>query len=297
MMNTRDLAYFRALVEHKNYTLVAQQFEVSQPAVTQAVHRLEKEFQAKLVAQDRSHQRTEITRAGQLLYKNAQLIQQNIDLAHREIDSTKQPKIRFGLPPIIGTMYFTNIAGELLNKGFLPQLAITETGSGELLTLLEHGDIDIALLGSYKPLEVSGITAIHLGSRPFCVIVSPEHRLAGHTSIDFKELANEKFIGLTGKFVHPGAFRAYCDYAGINPPIIYSTPDISWEKGLVHANLGVGLLVRDIVNSDDGVVRLAINDPLPTSFNVSVAMRTGYVPTQTEQQLIEELVKMDITAQ
>ncbi|WP_368858690.1 LysR family transcriptional regulator, partial [Oceanobacillus saliphilus] len=38
-MNTRDLDYFRALVDCQNYTMVAKQFAVSQPAVTQAIHR------------------------------------------------------------------------------------------------------------------------------------------------------------------------------------------------------------------------------------------------------------------
>ncbi|MFC6179698.1 LysR family transcriptional regulator [Lactiplantibacillus daowaiensis] len=293
-MNTRDLAYFRTLVEVKNYTVVAQKFAVSQPAVTQAIHRLEKEFDVKLVIQDRRHQRTEITRAGQLLYKNAQAIQANIALAHREIESSKQPLIRFGLPPIIGTMYFTNIAGELLDTGYLPQLAITETGSGELLTKLEHGDIDIALLGSFEPLALPAIHAVQLGSRPFSVIVSPKHHLAHRQSVSFKELGDEKFIGLTGKYVHPGAFNEFCHAAGVAPKIIYNTPDISWAKGLVKANLGISLLVRDIVNSDDGLICLDISDQVPTSFNVSVATRNGYVLTATEQQFIDKLLTMQI---
>ena len=107
-MNTRDLDYFRALVDCQNYTMVAKQFAVSQPAVTQAIHRLEKEFAVKLVIQDRRHQQTNITRAGQLLYKNARQIQASLQLAHREIQSTLQTDIRFGLPPIIGTLYPSN---------------------------------------------------------------------------------------------------------------------------------------------------------------------------------------------
>ena len=43
-MNTRDLQYFQALVKYKNYTRVAKEFGVSQPTVTQAIKRLEKEW-------------------------------------------------------------------------------------------------------------------------------------------------------------------------------------------------------------------------------------------------------------
>lgn len=293
-MNTRDLDYFRALVDCQNYTMVAKQFTVSQPAVTQAIHRLEKEFAVKLVIQDRRHQQTNITRAGQLLYKNARQIQASLQLAHREIQSTLQTDIRFGLPPIIGTLYFPQIAEKLLQNGLLQQLKITETGSDELLRKLVHGEINIALLGSYLPFDLPTVRAVHLGARPFSIIVSPQNSLAKQAAVSFKNLGQAQFIGLDGKYVHPQAFRAYCDFAGVHPEVIYRTPDISWVKALVKANLGISLLVRDVVKADDGVVCLEIKDQLPVSFNISVVTRAGYLPTTDEQRFIDQLLKMKI---
>ncbi|MDC6398082.1 LysR family transcriptional regulator [Lactiplantibacillus pentosus] len=293
-MNTRDLDYFRALVDCQNYTMVARQFAVSQPAVTQAIHRLEKEFAVKLVIQDRHHQQTNITRAGHLLYKNAQQIQASLRLAHQEIDSAQQAEIRFGLPPIIGTLYFPQIAEKLLQNGLLQQLKITETGSDELLHELVKGEINIALLGSYLPFDLPTVHAVKLGARPFSIIVSPQNSLATQTSIGFKDLGQAQFIGLDGKYVHPQAFQAYCDFAGVHPEVIYRTPDISWVKALVKANLGISMLVRDVVKPDDGVVCLDIEDQLPVSFNISVVTRAGYLPTDDEQRFIDQLLKMTV---
>lgn len=293
-MNTRDLDYFRALVDCQNYTMVARQFAVSQPAVTQAIHRLEKEFAVKLVIQDRHYQQTNITRAGHLLYKNAQQIQASLRLAHQEIDSAQQAEIRFGLPPIIGTLYFPQIAEKLLQNGLLQQLKITETGSDELLHKLVKGEINIALLGSYLPFDLPTVHAVKLGARPFSIIVSPQNSLATQTSIGFKDLGQAQFIGLDGKYVHPQAFQAYCDFAGVHPEVIYRTPDISWVKALVKANLGISMLVRDVVKPDDGVVCLDIEDQLPVSFNISVVTRAGYLPTDDEQRFIDQLLKMTV---
>ncbi|MCT3293367.1 LysR family transcriptional regulator [Lactiplantibacillus pentosus] len=293
-MNTRDLDYFRALVDCQNYTMVARQFAVSQPAVTQAIHRLEKEFAVKLVIQDRHHQQTNITRAGHLLYKNAQQIQASLRLAHQEIDSAQQAEIRFGLPPIIGTLYFPQIAEKLLQNGLLQQLKITETGSDELLHKLVKGEINIALLGSYLPFDLPTVHAVKLGARPFSIIVSPQNSLATQTSIGFKDLGQAQFIDLDGKYVHPQAFQAYCDFAGVHPEVIYRTPDISWVKALVKANLGISMLVRDVVKPDDGVVCLDIEDQLPVSFNISVVTRAGYLPTDDEQRFIDQLLKMTV---
>ena len=99
-MNTRDLQYFQALVKYKNYTRVAKEFGVSQPTVTQAIKRLEKEFDAQLVYTDRAHRQNMITRSGQLLAASAKAINEQISLAHHSIDLVQERQIRFGLPPI-----------------------------------------------------------------------------------------------------------------------------------------------------------------------------------------------------
>ncbi|WP_252904414.1 LysR family transcriptional regulator [Secundilactobacillus silagei] len=207
-MNTKDLAYFKALVEKRNYTVVAKAFNVSQPTITQAVKRLEREFEDDLVYVDRAHNRTEITRSGLLLYEKASTITANLNLAHQEIENAKLSRIRFGLPPIIGSLYFPSLAGQLLKEGLLQRLDVTETGSGDLLEAVKNGKVDIALLASVLPLHDSSLNVRHIGSRPFVIVVSCQHRLANQGSVYFKELADEEFIMLNRRFVHPKAFKA-----------------------------------------------------------------------------------------
>ncbi|MCH5461878.1 LysR family transcriptional regulator [Lactobacillus sp. LC28-10] len=295
-MNTKDLAYFKALVEKRNFTAVAKAFNVSQPTVTQAVKRLEREFEDELVHVDRAHNRTEITRSGLLLYEKASTVAASLNLAHQEIENAKLSRIRFGLPPIIGTLYFPALAGQLLKDGLLQRLDLVETGSGGLLSAVKEGEIDIALLASVLPLHDPSLNVIHIGSRPFVAVVSRRHRLANRGSVFFKELANEEFIMLNRKFVHPKAFKAYSQFAGVNPPVIYRTPDISWITSLVKENLGVSLLVRDVVSSSDEseLSCLQILDPVAERFNVSIVIRQGYVLTAEEKHFIEELKQLKI---
>lgn len=295
-MNTKDLAYFKALVEKRNYTAVAEAFNVSQPTVTQAVKRLEREFEDELVHVDRAHNRTEITRSGQLLYEKASTITANLNLAHQEIENAKLSRIRFGLPPIIGSMYFPSLAGQLLKDGLLQRLDVLETGSGGLLNAVKDGEIDIALLASVLPLHDPSLNVIHLGSRPFVIVVSRHHPLAKRGSVFFKEMANEEFIMLNRKFVHPKAFKAYCQFSGVNPSVIYKTPDISWITSLVKENLGISLLARDVVSSsdEDELACLQVLDPVAERFNVSIVIRQGYVLTKEEEHFIKDLKQLKI---
>ena len=80
-MNTRDLQYFAMLVKLKNYTQVAKYFNVSQPSITQAIRRLEQEFDTKLVRKDRVHRDEMITRSGQLLIPQKYLLDQLVQLS------------------------------------------------------------------------------------------------------------------------------------------------------------------------------------------------------------------------
>lgn len=293
-MNTRDLQYFVALVKYKNYTQVAKQFQVSQPTITQAIQRLEREFGAPLVRKDRVHRDEMITRSGRLLYANAQLINEKIELTHKEIRRANQKQIRFGMPPIIGKLYISKIVSEF-SKDLLSRLKITSVGSHELLNQVRNGKIDIALLGSTAPINEPGVFADLIATRRFGVIVSTANPLAQRDQVSFKELANERFISFDQQYVHQAAFRAYCTYAQINPTVaMYRIPNISWIKELVRQGIGISLMVKDAVANEPGIKLVEITDPLPERFYISVAIREGYVLSADEQDFLDRLRKLPI---
>jgi DNA-binding transcriptional LysR family regulator len=73
-MNFRDLTYFDALATLKNYTAVAQQFNVSQPTITYAIKRLEDELNTQLLIRDHSHHQIELTANGRQLEQHVTII-------------------------------------------------------------------------------------------------------------------------------------------------------------------------------------------------------------------------------
>lgn len=74
-MNERDLKYFCSLVETGNYTATATQFQVTQPAISAALRRLESEYHAILLTQANHRAQLVTTAAGRTLYiKASQLL-------------------------------------------------------------------------------------------------------------------------------------------------------------------------------------------------------------------------------
>ena len=68
-MELRQLAYFLAVAEERNFTRAAQRIPIAQPAISQQIGRLEAEFSEKLFIRDRRAIR--LTPAGQALLPHA----------------------------------------------------------------------------------------------------------------------------------------------------------------------------------------------------------------------------------
>lgn len=66
-MNLNDFYYFLDLSQLQSYTGVAQKHGISQPSVSYAIKRLEKEFHCQLIVHDPSHRTFKLTSQGRNL--------------------------------------------------------------------------------------------------------------------------------------------------------------------------------------------------------------------------------------
>lgn len=290
-MNTRDLAYFVQLVDLGNFTQAARHFGVTQPTITQAVKRLEDEFGVTLIHRDQSHAALTVTPAGRQLYRHAQTIGRELTLAQTEIDHLQEEKIRFGLPPIIGTYYFPKIAGRLVAAGLTEHLVTQSGGSDTLLAMLKNGSIDIALLGSSGPLTVPGLTVTPLASAPFTIVVPAGHPLAQQSALSFAELADQPFVVLAEGFVHDQALRWFTAADSIRPNIVYRSGDVGTVKQMIAQGVGIGFLTAMAVAPADGLVTIPIRQPDQPRFTISAVRRTDLVLSPTLRAFQDELTQ------
>ena len=71
-MNLKDFYYFLDLSQQQSFTGVAQKHGISQPSVSYAIKRLEKEFHCPLIAHDPSHRTFKLTPQGEILLRHIQ---------------------------------------------------------------------------------------------------------------------------------------------------------------------------------------------------------------------------------
>lgn len=100
-MRTKDLEYFVSLIQLKSFSKVSEKFKVSQPTVSAAIQRLEREFNTHLIIRDNPHLPLKLTDSGQKLLVHSKNILSDYKLAQSEIAHGIENKLIIGMPPLI----------------------------------------------------------------------------------------------------------------------------------------------------------------------------------------------------
>lgn len=85
-MDISQYKNFITVVECGTITMAAEQLNLAQPALSNQIKNLEREFGAALLQKGRGQREVHLTEAGQLFYRQAQAICRMHDDLHREID-------------------------------------------------------------------------------------------------------------------------------------------------------------------------------------------------------------------
>lgn len=286
-MNTRDLEYYHQLVKEKNFSKVATQFGVSQPTITNAIKRLEGQFHTNFFLRDQSHHVLTVTNSGWQFDEHVKVVLNELAIAKKDLQHAKESQILFGLPPIIGNYFFPPLTPRLMKNQLMSRLEVFEHGSAELLTMLFHGDIDMALLGSITPLNYPRVVSKTIQTTPINIIVSKKHPLAARAAsgVYFKDLAKEKFIAFDEGFVHHQAFHIMSRANHIRPHVIYQTADVHVLKSMVAENIGISYLTSLAVIPSNQLVQVPLLDSEQPEFIISCTRRSTTVPSGPQQKL------------
>ncbi|MFC6179943.1 LysR family transcriptional regulator [Lactiplantibacillus daowaiensis] len=287
-MQLKDLAYYVALTEQKNFSLVATQFHVSQPTISAAIRRLETELQTQLLIRDNPHQPLVLTTTGQQVRDHAKLILHQANLMHLEVQHSEQQRLVIGMPPIIEITYLPRVARQLPPKIF-KQLAPISQGSLAALKSLKSGQFDVAFLGYLDALAEPALTIERFDRQPFSIIVARDHPLASQPEIAFQTLRQTPFIALKHNFVHRQAFQQLARQNHIQPPILFESNEIQGVLNMVANQVGIALLSNAVPIDKTALVRIPLSDTPAPMFNVGLAYRQDTTFSPVQQQLLTQI--------
>lgn len=166
---------FARLVDAGSYTKAAKLLHISQPALTTAIQKLERELHAELLIRS-SHTFT-LTTAGQIAYDAAKQISTQTDNLRAQLANATndKPRLRLGMIDGLADLLFVH-GNNLAKLEHGTQLALTVDNSSRLAQHVAHDHLDLALVARPALLPTS-LQVIELGEEPL-VLVTGSQRAA-----------------------------------------------------------------------------------------------------------------------
>src|SRR5436189_4935443 len=192
-MDIHRLRYLYAVAEEGSFSNAAEREQVSQPSLSQQIHKLEEELNQQLF--DRLPRSVVLTEAGRTLLFYARQILSGIAEARQAVTALEHEvagKLSVGAIPSIALYALPRLIGNFQRSYPKVTFELFEDTTEKLAQQLEDGTLDLVIASGSD--EIPNLARHSLGREPVLMLLAEKHRLARRKSIRWSELASEKFL-------------------------------------------------------------------------------------------------------
>ncbi len=236
----RQLKYFQAVVENKNFSKAAEQCFISQSAISQQVRALEQELGVTLLW--REGRGFSVTPAGEVLFRKSRFLTAEWDRLVKEVQETacgNRIRLRLG--------YLRSYSGPEFRHAIFafsrcfPQadLHLTAGNHEELYELLVSGRTDLLFSDQRRTFSDGYFNEI-LASRPYRIETGFHHPIAQYETINAEDLNDLSCILVCSPGQEETEADYYRDMIGLKSGFLF-VPTL--EEGRLLAAAGKGVLL------------------------------------------------------
>lgn len=248
-MRIEQLEYLAAVTRHGSLRRASERMHLSQPALSEALSKLERELGVTLLDRRRSGAR--ISRQGQ------ELLPRMVEV----IEAVDRLRLAAGDPSLSMRMLRVGTVNAGTSAVLVPAMrAFRDRSPGTLVELvnirpheihegLVEGGLDLGLVnvlpGDDVPADLQATELLH--GRPV-VCCRADHAFAAQDRVELEDLQREPFVAMrSGYLMHRYAHRVF---GGKLPATCYSTDGAEMGKLMVADGLGVTLLPDYSIDGD-----------------------------------------------
>src|SRR4051812_15729465 len=236
-MELHQVRYFLAVASTLNFTRAAEQCNVTQPALTKGVQKLEQELGGQLIHRER--QLTQLTDLGKEVLPMLERTLASAEAVRRrakEFQRKEVAQLKIGLAPSISASLILELVAEIAK--FVPGLHVElrEGVAEHLVDLLLEGEVNAAIVGDVQDMP-DRIDHWSLFEERYVAVLAPTHNLANRTLIGMDDLRGTVLLERTGCDVAAKIQQAY--YPEESPQVgHYSGHDLHLQY-MAEAGFGV----------------------------------------------------------
>lgn len=180
MPEIRELRYFQAVAEELNVTRAANRLNIAQPALSRAMRLLERRLGVDLF--DRTGHRLALTRAGEVLLKEATAVISALDTAVRRTQQADERELVVTAKPGVATQLLRGIRERFRD------VRVVVSGFGEQADLVRKGHVDLAIAAC---VDGHDLDTELIRTEPRHAALATGHALAMHDVLTTADLRTE----------------------------------------------------------------------------------------------------------
>jgi len=241
-VDVNQLEVLVAVAKEQSFSRAAQALHRTQPAVSQAIRRLESELGEPLF--DRSSKDGTLTASGRVLFDFAEQmlnLRQGAHAAIKELKDLHRGKLSLSANEYT-VMYLLPVLAVFRERHPHIKVEVKRSLASRIASEVLGRGVEIGVV-SFKPTEPA-ITSVPVMTDELALIVALGHHLAGKQTVSVRELGAESFIA--HNVASPYRERVVRTFEKYKTPLNISMemPTLEAIKRLVEQGMGVALIPR-----------------------------------------------------
>lgn len=198
---------FIKIIEHGNISSAAQELMIAQPALSLQLKNLEKTLGVTLI--ERNAKKITLTPAGELFYKNAQIICSINESMHTELKDYLEGKagtLKLSMTPTNPPQILHELFDNFVKTYPGVKLQFRESLSNQIAEDVQNGISEIGIIRT----KIKNPEDFHImphSKEQLMVIVSKSHPLAAYDTISLKQILDEPIA--TTSMIAPSIVKAF----------------------------------------------------------------------------------------
>ncbi|MGW0915341.1 LysR family transcriptional regulator [Streptomyces sp. NPDC002784] len=296
-MELRQLEYFVAVAEERNFTRAAERVHISQSGVSAQIRQLERELGAELF--DRSARTVTLTPAGKAALEHARTALAAagaVGQAVGEVTDLIRGRLTVGM--VIGctiTPLFDALAAfHEAHPGV--EISLLEDSSDRLAEGVRYGTVDMALIGTATATP-DGLAALTVISERLVAAVPAGHALAKQRRITLRDLTAHPIVCMPPGTGLRAVFDQACAAQSLQPTIALQASAADAIADLAARGLGVAVLSNSMAESYRDRLTARTIDDVDAPALLALVWRSAHNPAVRELLVHSRLAFANATSQ
>jgi LysR family hydrogen peroxide-inducible transcriptional activator len=240
-MEMHQIRYFLAVCETLNFTRAAENCNVTQPALTRAIQKLEDELGGLLFRRERHL--THLTDLGRLMRPQLEQVWRQTEAAKTTAKSfltLEDAPLNLGVMCTIGPLRGIGFVTDFWRTNQGIEITLREGVPQRLGELLHEGELDLAVLAQWEPFD-ERFNVQPLYRERFVVAFPAGHRFGAQNGVRMKDVDGESYL-LRINCEFKDQLRAIREEQGIEMQHVYRSEREDWIQTMVMAGIGIAFL-------------------------------------------------------